>query len=127
MTRSAWVLAVAMTAASVTGAAARQQTQTTTQPPQTIDQSNQPGHSAPPNVWVQNRGPQEAIPVVFESAEGMATRATAQSWQYTTVTVSLDRDVSGALAPVGADGWEAVGVLSATGDRAVVLFKRPRS
>ncbi len=118
MSRSAVLLSLVMAAAAVTGASAFQQVRP-------IQPSNEPGHPAPPNVWVMNRGSQEAIPVTFAMEEGVRTRAEAQPWQYTSISVPIDRDVSAALAPVGRDGWEAVGVIAFTADHAVVLFKRP--
>jgi hypothetical protein len=118
MSRSALLLSLVMAAAVVTGASAFQQTRP-------IQPSNEPGHPAPPNVWIMNRGSQEAIPVTFAMEEGVRTHSMAQPWQYTSISVPVDRDLSSALAPVGRDGWEAVGVIAFTADHAVVLFKRP--
>ena len=118
MSRSVVLLSVTLATAVVTGASAFQQTNP-------IPMSNEPGHPSPPNVWVMNRTPQEAIPVTFAMEEGVRTHAMAQPWQYTSISVATNRDVSAVLAPVGADGWEAVGVIAETADHAVVLFKRP--
>ena len=118
MSRSVVLLSLVMTVAVVTGASAFQQINP-------IPQSNEPGHPSPPNVWVMNRTANEAIPVTFAMEEGVRTHAMAQAWQYISISVPTNRDVSAALAPVGADGWEAVGVIAETGDHAIVLFKRP--
>jgi hypothetical protein len=118
MSRTAVLLSVVLVAALVNNASAFQQNSP-------LQPSNEPGHPSPPNVRIMNRGSLEAIPVTFAMEEGVRTHAMAQPWQYTAVSVATNRDVSGALAPVGMDGWEAVGVISMTADRAVVLFKRP--
>lgn len=118
MSRSTGLLTIVMAAAVVTGASAFQQTRP-------IPPSSEPGHPAPPNVVVMNHGSQEAIPVTFAMEEGVRTHSMAQPWQYTAISVPTTRDVSATLAPVGADGWEAVGVISSTADHAIVLFKRP--
>jgi hypothetical protein len=107
-----------------------------------------PGEPTRPDVWVQNRGPQEAIPVVLTQADAGAplrvqlagttplsvtvaptnvvtTRQSAQAWDYETVTVRDAATADNALAAYGRDGWEAIAVLPAQAS-AVVLLKRPR-
>jgi hypothetical protein len=125
MTRRVIALAIVLAAAASAGTAAFQLS---------TDQDNQPGHATLAKVWVQNRDPGEAIPVTLVGHTIMAledgtvvnARAIAQAWSYRTIAVKADEDVAAALAAAGLDGWEAVGVTSATPERAVLLLKKPR-
>jgi hypothetical protein len=108
-----------------------------------------PGEPTRPDVWVQNRGPQEAIPVVLTQPDAAAplrvqllasttplsvavvptsvvtTRQSSQAWDYETVTVRDVATADNALAAYGRDGWEAVAVVPASSS-VVILLKRPR-
>jgi hypothetical protein len=125
MTRRVTALAIVLAAAATAGTAAFQLS---------TDQDNQPGHATIAKVWVQNREPGEAIPATLVGHSIMAleagtlvnTRASAQAWSYRTIAVKADEDVAAALATAGLEGWEAVGVTSATAERAVMLLKKPR-
>jgi hypothetical protein len=125
MTRRVIAVAVVLAAAATAGTAAFQQSAV---------ENNQPGHATFANVWVQNRQPGEAIPatlvgqsiVALEAGTLVNTRVGAQPWSYRAITVKADDDVAAALATAGAEGWEAVGVTSATAERSVVLLKKPR-
>jgi hypothetical protein len=125
MTRRVIAMAIVLAAAATAGTAAFQRS---------ADQDNQPGHATFANVWVQNRNPGDAIPatlighsmVALEAGTLVNTRAGAQPWSYRAITVKADDDVAAALATAGAEGWEAVGVTSATAERSVVLLKKPR-
>jgi hypothetical protein len=125
MTRRKTAMAIVLVAAATAGTAAFQRS---------ADQENQPGHATFANVWVQNRNPGEAIPatlvghsvIALEPGTLVNTRADVQSWAYRAIAVKAGDDVAAALATAGGEGWEAVGVTSATADRSVVLLKRPR-
>jgi hypothetical protein len=125
MTRRVTALAIVLAAAATAGTAAFQLS---------TDQDNQPGHATIAKVWVQNRDPGEAIPatlvgpsiMTLEAGTVVSTRASAQAWSYRTIAVKADQDVAAALETAGLDGWEAVGVTSATAERAVLLLKKPR-
>jgi hypothetical protein len=125
MSRRSVTLTTVLLAAATTGTFAFQKS---------LEPANQPGHPAPANVWVQNRDPDEAIPVRFightaigiEAGAVVNTRAASQPWAYRTVAVKTDAELADALAAPGGDGWEAVGVVSATADHITVLLKRPR-
>jgi hypothetical protein len=116
---------LAMVAAGVTGAAAKQG----------LQPSNEPGHPSPPRVWINNHDPSEAIPVTITSATRIAlvpdsvvrTRPEPVGWLYRSVTVPADADVATAIAPLGAQGWDAVGLTAAPrGTGIVVLLKHPQ-
>ena len=104
-----------------------------------------PGQMTQAHVWVQNRGRSEAVAVDLRDAnldrplrvhltngEGndpggvpLQTRAVRQTWEYDSLTVS-SADLVSALQQRGAAGWEAVAVVGAAADGAVILLKRPR-
>ena len=125
MTRRVTAMAIVLAAAATAGTAAFQRS---------ADQDSQPGHSTLAKVWVQNREPSEAVPVVLigraimtlEAGTVVNTRAGAQPWLYRAIAVRADDDVAAALATAGVDGWEAVGVTSVTSERTVLLLKKPR-
>jgi len=124
MTRRVTALAIVLAAAATAGTAAFQLSS---------GQDNQPGHVSMAKVWVQNHDPGEAIPVTLvgnsmalEAGTLVNTRASAQAWAYRTIAVKADEDVAAALATAGLDGWEAVGLTSATAGRTAVLLKKPR-
>jgi hypothetical protein len=112
-------------------------------------QTAQPGQMTQARIWVENRGRNEAVPVDLrdvnldkplrvyvlngESGPGDATaplqvRTARQNWEYDTVAVAAGKDVAAALNARGAAGWEAVGTVSVTDERAAttILLKRPR-
>ncbi len=93
-----------------------------------------PGDPTQARVWIENRAPNEAVPVEVErfattppvhissvdASVILPSRVVRQRWEYR--VGSLD---ASALEAAGNDGWEAVGVVpSANG--ASVLLKRPR-
>ena len=102
-----------------------------------------PGMMTPNDVWVQNRGDAEAVPVSIQSvspnapplrvqlAGGPASpqmQMARQLWEYLSIRIAPGQDGTAALNTAGADGWEATGaVLVVQGGGVVVLMKRPRS
>jgi hypothetical protein len=110
-------------------------------------QTAQPGQMTPAQVWVQNRGRVEAIPVDVrdvnidkplrvhvmngEVGSGDVTmpvqvRTARQSWEYETIDIPAGKDVAALLNARGAAGWEAVGTASATTERLTIVMKRRR-
>jgi len=106
------------------------------------DRAAQPGHPTQERVWIENRGDAQAVPVTLaagarvtvsgpvaingavtlEPSTTVSTRVSRQAWDYETLAVPANSD---ALKAAGAQGWEAVGVVSPAPDL-VVLMKRPR-
>ena len=103
------------------------------------ERSNPPGMPTQARVWIENRGAAQAIPVTaaetvgvrvlapvsLEPATVVNTHVARQQWEYRTVAIPPGDDAAVALKSAGAEGWEAVGVLSGSRD-AGVLMKRPR-
>jgi hypothetical protein len=104
---------------------------------------SRPGEMTQSHVWIDNRSPDDAIPVVvqrgtdpvrvqvagthivtIDPASPVAARAVRQPWEYRTIAVSPGQDVAGAVARAGAEGWEAVGFQGGQGG-VTVLLKRP--
>lgn len=95
-----------------------------------------PGEPTQSRVWIENRAPSDAVPVVvqsvatpvtvhLDSSSTVQTVTARQQWQYRTVL--LQAAATGeALGPAGMDGWEAVGVLQSNPSGSTILFKRPR-
>jgi hypothetical protein len=100
---------------------------------------NEPGMPTQARVWIENRGPAQAIPVNVAETAGVRvvapvaldastivnTHAARQQWEYRTIPIAPSEDVPAALKTAGAEGWEAVAVIGAASNTAVLL-KRPR-
>jgi hypothetical protein len=107
---------------------------------------SRPGEMTQSRVWVQNRS-NEAVPVTVETPvtvkepatpwrvqidqsgaflKSVPTRATRQEWEYRSVPIASDADPASAFQSIGAEQWEAVGILQSGPSGATVLFKRPR-
>jgi hypothetical protein len=103
-----------------------------------------PGEIGGNHVLVDNRYPEQAIPVVLQQrpdplrvqvvgtttvrvdpTSAVGIRTVRQLWEYRTITVAAGQDPAGSLANAGLDGWEAVGFQSGQG-AVEVLLKRPR-
>src|SRR5436190_6426296 len=91
-----------------------------------------PGDMTQARVWIENRNPAEAIPVVVENVVApitahldttstVQTVAAHQAWQYR--TWPLPKDAAGEnLNTFGMDGWEAVGVVQSSASGTTILF-----
>jgi len=107
-------------------------------------QQARPGEIGQNHVLVDNRYPEQAIPVIVQrsldplrvqvtgahtvTVDPMSTvpvRAVRQQWEYRTVTATGAQDPAPLIAGAGIEGWEAVGYQSGAGGVSVLL-KRPR-
>ena len=95
-----------------------------------------PGEPTQARVWVENRNPNEAVPVIVENVvtpitahldttSTVQTVAARQTWQYRSEQLSPGASAA-VLDRVGMEGWEAVGVLQSGPMGVTILFKRPR-
>ncbi len=100
-------------------------------------QTARPGEPTQARVWVENRGRNEAIPVVVDSIASPVTVhldsmssvqsfAGRQTWEYRSIPLQAGADMARGLGAAGGEGWEAVGVLQSGPTGATVLLKRPR-
>jgi hypothetical protein len=96
-----------------------------------------PGEPTQSHVWVENRAPADAVPVVVQgsaapltvhvdSSSTVQTIAGRQTWEYRSIPLAAGAEPARALSTVGSEGWEAVGVLQSGAAGATVLLKRPR-
>jgi hypothetical protein len=92
-------------------------------------QQSRPGEIGENHVLVDNRYPNQAVPVVVQQnldpAKALGVRAVRQPWEYRTLTLAAGKDPARFLSEAGLDGWEAVGVQSGPSGT-TVLLKRPR-
>jgi hypothetical protein len=107
-------------------------------------QQARPGEIGENHVLVDNRYPEQAIPVVLQQrldplrvqvigtstvrvdpTSAVGTRVVRQQWEYRSIAFATGQDPMSALANAGLDGWEAVGFQSGQAGLAVLL-KRPR-
>ena len=107
----------------------------------------QPGEMTQAHVWVENRGPNQAIPIDLRAANipvplnvhvtngepgavmtsPLAVRGTRQNWEYELVKVAAGgADAAAVLNAQGAAGWETTGIAFVSGDATTLLLKRPR-
>ena len=110
------------------------------------DATQFPGQPTRANVWIQNRGDKEAVPVSIENvstesalrvevagtarvtmdpAAVVQVRATRQAWGYRAVSVGAGQDPAAVLNSAGADGWDTTGVAISTGGATIIVLKRP--
>lgn len=107
------------------------------------EQGPRPGEISPPNVWVQNRRPDEAIPVNLLNGDQVlrvavmgtaltqvenivSTRSARQAWEYTQIRVGANDNAAAVLNSAGADGWETSGVQLSAAGATIIVMKRPR-
>jgi hypothetical protein len=100
--------------------------------------TQQPGQMTQGHVQIDNRGPNEAIPVeldpgktlrvqvVNDTAAPALVRAARPSWEYQTVTIPTAEDMAARLNTLGASGWETTGIAVGQAGATRLLLKRPR-
>jgi hypothetical protein len=108
---------------------------------------DRPGQPTQARVWIENRSPGEAIPVVvpggvqiagmpavsvtgttvvaFAPGTTVQTRLARQLWDYRVIAVPISGDIAPLLLSAGSDGWETAFSLPDP-SRIVVVMKRPR-
>jgi hypothetical protein len=114
------------------------------------EQTTRPGEMTRAEVWIQNRGRPEAVPVTIQEVatvqitgtpavqiSGTPTvaispssvvpaRLVRQAWDYQTVTVMSGQDPVTTLSKAGQDGWEAIGLQFPMQGGIGIVLKRPR-
>lgn len=96
-----------------------------------------PGDPTQARVWIENRAPNEAVPVSLERIDATANVrlvaidpqtlvrvSTRQEWEYRSIAVT-PAEAAQQLQTLGQQGWEAVGVLQAGPNGPTLLLKRP--
>ncbi|MGH9146576.1 MAG: hypothetical protein ACRD1Q_07695 [Vicinamibacterales bacterium] len=130
---STFAVTIVLTAGAVTIAAPGQNTE-------------RPGYPTRPSVWVENRGPAEAVPIVLQgvattaplpvevvgtptvaigTANAVQARRLRQQWEYSTISAGRGQDIAAALNSAGMEGWElSMQLPDQTGT--VLVLMRPR-
>ena len=110
------------------------------------EQTRTPGQMTEARVWVENRGPNEALPVdlrdvnldhplrvqvinsepQYGSTSPVQVRSVRPLWDYRTITVLPAEDLAARLNALGADGWDTTGIAFVKVEGTTVLLKRPR-
>lgn len=98
-----------------------------------------PGEPTQGHLYIDNRRPEEAIPVTLITNGGAALPVTInanapviatmarQTWEYSSVTVRAGQDPVTVLAEAGRQGWETTGVQQpGANGSALLVLKRPR-
>jgi hypothetical protein len=117
------------------------------QQPQQPQGTQYAGQMTEAHVWIDNRGAEQAIPVdvralntdralrvqivnndpQYGETGPVPVRTARVMWEYRTMTLGSSDDLAARLNTLGADGWEAAGIISLTTQTTTVMFKRPRA
>jgi hypothetical protein len=110
------------------------------------EQTRTPGQMTEAHVWVENRGPNEALPVdlrnvnldhplrvqvinsepQYGSTSPVQVRSVRLLWDYRTITVLPAEDLAARLNALGAEGWDTTGIVFVKVEGTTVLLKRGR-
>ena len=88
-----------------------------------------PGQSTKGQVWIENRGRAEAIPIAAPDPVPVVIRNPVRLWEYQVLNITPGRspaDVARMLMAMGDAGWETAGVQLASGPNTLLVMKRPR-
>jgi hypothetical protein len=91
--------------------------------------TERPGQLTKGRVWVENREPHEAVPVIASRPMPVVVLSSMHQWEYQIVTVGTgtsSTDLLKTLRSMGVDGWETAGVQVPSGASTFVVMKRPR-
>jgi len=112
------------------------------------ERTQRPGQPTQARVLIQNKGNAEAVPVSIEAAPSgtplkveltgaptvtlgpgslLLTSPVRHPWEYKGVDIPVGADPLTVLNQMGADGWEATGVVLPGQTGTLVVMKRPRS
>ena len=108
---------------------------------------DRPGQISQAKVWVENRGRNEAVPVILQEvmtptplgvqvigtpavtiapATTVQARLVRQQWEYRTINTPSGPDAANVLSAAGADGWETTGIVLTSQAGSPIVLKRPR-
>jgi hypothetical protein len=108
--------------------------------------TQQPGQMTKAQVWIQNRGRIEAVPVdlreinldaplkvqiingepQYAQASPVQVREIRKIWDYETITLAPTDDVAAVLNRRGQNGWETTGIAFVKPEGTTLLLKRWR-
>ena len=88
-----------------------------------------PGQSTRGQVWIENRGRAEAVPIAAPDPIPVVIRNPVRLWDYQVLNITPGRapaEVARMLNASGDAGWEAAGVQLTSGPNTLLVMKRPR-
>ena len=91
--------------------------------------TERPGQPTRGQVWVENRGKDQSIPIVAAAPIPVIVQNTVRQWEYQTLSVSPGTsaaELTRSLSVQGLSGWETAGVEVPSGPNTLVVLKRPR-
>src|SRR5579862_849963 len=91
--------------------------------------TERPGQATRGQVWIENRGRGESIPIVAAEPLPVIVQNPVRQWEYQTLSLIVgitSIELTRTLALQGAAGWETTGVQIANGTNTLVVLKRPR-
>ena len=90
--------------------------------------TERPGQATKGQVWVENRGRNESIPIVAAAPLPVVVQNPVRQWEYQTLAVPqaiTPTELTRVLTAQGNGGWETAGVQFASGPNTLVVMKRP--
>ena len=94
-----------------------------------IQGTERPGQLTKGEVWIENRGRHEAIPIAAPDPIQVVVRNPVRQWDYQILTIRPDTaamDLTRMLTASGIAGWETAGVQLPSGSNTLLVMKRPR-
>jgi hypothetical protein len=88
-----------------------------------------PGQSTKGQVWIENRGRNEAVPIVAPDPLPVLVRNPVRLWDYQVLSITPGTSASEltkVLMASGSTGWETSGVHLPNGPNTLLVMKRPR-
>ncbi len=90
--------------------------------------SERPGQATRGQVWVENRGRSESIPIVAAAPLPVVVQNPVRQWEYQTLAVPqavTPAELTRLLTAQGGAGWETAGVQLSSGPNTLIVLKRP--
>jgi hypothetical protein len=90
--------------------------------------TDRPGQATRGQVWIENRGRNESIPIVAPSPIPVIVENPVRQWEYQILTVTTGMtpvELTRVLSAQGSAGWETTGVQLVNGSNALLVMKRP--
>lgn len=88
-----------------------------------------PGQSTKGQMWIENRGRTEAIPIVAPDPLPVLIRNPVRLWDYQVLNITPgtpQAELTRMLTASGSAGWETSGVHLPNGPNTLLVMKRPR-
>ena len=92
--------------------------------------TERPGQATRGQVWIENRGRSESIPIVATAPLPVVVQNPIRPWEYQILSVGAGispADLTRLLAVQGLAGWETAGVQVSSGPNTLIVLKRPKA